>query len=1812
MTADPINPATKPAGAADPIADLLQDAKTPETSKFDYIIVGSGAGGGPLAARLVLAGKRVLVIEAGQDPAKIDYTPVPKSPYAPETGEVTRIPGYYAAASEDAKMSWMFSVRHYSDTVTQAEDKKYNEYVDPNSKGPILNKYFDPPGGRAQGIFYPRSSGIGGCTAHHAMITIRPNGKDWNYIADLTGDASWSADAMRGYFAKFERNQYIEAYKRFLRKPLLHRGLQPLGKLLGVIYRVYRWLVLLLDPRAVLDEGGHGFKGWAPTNLLDPYLISTIAETDQPFIKAISRAALAVLHGRWLGIRWLKRQFLKLRVVEAIDFNDINTRRANPEGVFLIPLGIEGGTGSESEDEGEPGKGRRFGVREFLLNTRFKHPDRLVIQSGAHVTRVLFAPGGKKGDPPRAIGVECALGEHLYEASPVQIGDAGERVCYFTKPQGGEVILCGGAFNTPQLLMLSGIGEKAHLGEKGITGLYGARAEAEGDYRAELIAGAPVIDLPGVGCNLQDRYEVTVVSELDKNLATLKGISFEPGDNTDPARRQWLQDKTGLYATNGGTLAVIRRSKPVLEVGESESDLFTFGAPAAFRGYYWNWSHELFKETLGDKQKDKHRIWSWVILKAYTNNHDGTVRLRTASPFDMPEICFDAFNEKAENDRPALKAKLKNVVDKCHALARSGKPIPDDLKKERCEAQKAWDDNEATLVYSKRDLAAMVDAVAFMRKVNARNPKQFVREIQPGENIKDESPEMERWIRTQAWGHHCSCTCRIGADSWKADTTELADKGAVLDSRFRVHGVNGLRVVDASIFPKIPGYFIVAPIFMISEKAADTLIEDAATTVYPQEFRSAEAAAIHERRKKANPRGDEQPSDPKTPPVENSLTQRDDTLPSNTVGLALSGGGIRSSTFALGVLQALAEKNRLRYIDFLSTVSGGGFIGSFLGRLFTRETVKMAGDPCERVQETLKDSRSAPLQWLRTQANYIFATGTSDLRLNLAVLWRNIVSVYLVIGAVLFTTFGLLAWLPQGARDAADRHGASQLRALAEPILRPPALIVKEKPRTPESAIVLKTENASKPGDGGLCEKCLVTMKQLLSCSNETPSEEIKIKLSAWWWLPVLALGLAVLPATLGYWLAPRIGSYRPYPFFSLIAWVVLLTASLIAFKIPHGMLYAVGINLVLVLAWLWQEAARLGTIHGRETEEARRQVGAIVRNRVVRSIGEALFIFFTLAAWVVIDTFAVLFAQKGTAGGLAAATAVLVPLMPFLQKIAMSAKQEVSKGEKKKFSLISLASVLGIPLAIFLLFVIDVFAHKLFIAYPGWGWGVFVIGVTGTFSLAIGRAFEFLNLSSLQATYASRLVRTFQGASNEERVYAATSSDGHDVGIAHPKDDIPWHEYHPEQQGGPLHLINVCINETVDAASARDIRERKGLPMCVTPHGVSVGRKYFARWAKPDSLPLWQKFRRWLAGVDGDDAQPFLPRFGKQPVKRSEPALTALNALLVSNDPHAFHVLKTKKSESAEVESLTLGEWTGISGAAFSTGVGRDTRLSLALFMGLTNVRLGYWWDSGIRYGERPERYPQSLWRRLKQLPITLFRAQSMLLAEWRARFHGPSRWFWYLSDGGHFEVTGVYELLRRRVPFIVLSDAGADPKYRWNDVALLMQEAREDFGAEIKWIDFKKARKAEKKRRAALTDEERQREDSPEAAEEDKDKIAQSWRRIFRKLPDDLKTLNVWIQNWIQLDSLGALEDISDRDSPYHAALASVTYDGKTTPDSWILLLKPSLSKELSEDIINYGKDHKDFPQQPTFDQIFDDIQWESYRALGQQIGRKVIQPA
>jgi choline dehydrogenase len=117
------------------------------------------------------------------------------------------------------------------------------------------------------------------------------------------------------------------------------------------------------------------------------------------------------------------------------------------------------------------------------------------------------------------------------------------------------------------------------------------------------------------------------------------------------------------------------------------------------------------------------------------------------------------------------------------------------------------------------DLQAVVEGIKAVR-TSMSDPRALAHidsESSPGADV-DAQDELEAHVRNVAWGHHASCTAKIGADT---------DPMAVLDSRFRVRGVDGLRVVDASVFPKTPGFFPTAAIIMISEKASDVILEDA-------------------------------------------------------------------------------------------------------------------------------------------------------------------------------------------------------------------------------------------------------------------------------------------------------------------------------------------------------------------------------------------------------------------------------------------------------------------------------------------------------------------------------------------------------------------------------------------------------------------------------------------------------------------------------------------------------------------------------------------------------------------------------------------------------------------------------------------------------------------------------------------------------------------------------------------------------------------------------------------------------------------------
>jgi choline dehydrogenase len=452
---------------------------------------------------------------------------------------------------------------------------------------------------------------------------------------------------------------------------------------------------------AIHNWSGHGYTGWLPTSEADPALI-----LQDPKLIELARAA-----GESVGIG----NVIDNVVNGLLDPNDIRTNVHQREGLFLTPLAVRDGT--------------RYGTRDYLLKTQRDLPNNLSILTNALVTRVLF-------EGSRAIGVEYLDQAHIYAGDPnsplPRPSLRSLSVHLRTIQTDGEVILAAGAFNSPQLLMLSGIGPRAELARHKIP---------------------VVVDRPGVGLNLQDRYEVGVVSQLPSPFRSLHDCKLmlpQAGDPPDRCLDEWQINHEGVYGTNGVLIGIVRRSKPE----RSMPDLYVFGCPGSFRGYYPGWS--------ADAVKKDH--FTWAILKAHTNNTAGQVRLRSADPRDTPDIAFHYFEEG--NDK------------------------------------------------SGEDLDSVVAGVEFARALNRRLKGLSPVEVIPGPKVVTPR-DIADFVRREAWGHHASCSNKMGPAS---DTT------AVVDSAFRVHGTQNLRVVDASVFPRIPGFFIVTAVYMISEKATDAIL----------------------------------------------------------------------------------------------------------------------------------------------------------------------------------------------------------------------------------------------------------------------------------------------------------------------------------------------------------------------------------------------------------------------------------------------------------------------------------------------------------------------------------------------------------------------------------------------------------------------------------------------------------------------------------------------------------------------------------------------------------------------------------------------------------------------------------------------------------------------------------------------------------------------------------------------------------------------------------------------------------------------------
>ena len=343
-------------------------------------------------------------------------------------------------------------------------------------------------------------------------------------------------------------------------------------------------------------------------------------------------------------------------------------------------------------------RGRRFSARRAYLDP-VRRRRNLSVRTGAFVTRVLF-------DGTRATGVEVASGPGGGIVEPIEAG---------------EVILAGGAINSPQLLMLSGVGPAAHLREHGI------RVAA---------------DLPGVGEHLQDHLEVYV------QYRSLQPVSMQP-HAVQKWRRpwigfQWLFFRRGPGATNhfeGGGFA--RSNEDV-----AYPNLMFHFLPLAIR--YDGTS------PAGDHGYQVH------VGPMYSDAR-GTVRLTSADPTRKPALRFNY---------------LSTAQDR-----------------------REW-----------------VEAIRVARRIlNQPAMAPFNGgEVSPGPAVETDEEILDWVARDAETALHPSCTARMGVDA-----------DSVVDPlTMRVHGVEGLRVVDASAMPYVTNGNIYAPVMMLAEKAADLVLDN--------------------------------------------------------------------------------------------------------------------------------------------------------------------------------------------------------------------------------------------------------------------------------------------------------------------------------------------------------------------------------------------------------------------------------------------------------------------------------------------------------------------------------------------------------------------------------------------------------------------------------------------------------------------------------------------------------------------------------------------------------------------------------------------------------------------------------------------------------------------------------------------------------------------------------------------------------------------------------------------------------------------------
>jgi len=341
------------------------------------------------------------------------------------------------------------------------------------------------------------------------------------------------------------------------------------------------------------------------------------------------------------------------------------------------------------------GGGARASTARAYLRPAMARPN-LAVLSGATVTRIVIERG-------RAVGVEYASGRDHRQVRARR-----------------EVLLCAGSFNSPQILMLSGIGPADELRAVGIK---------------------PLHDLPGVGRNLSEHPNITLVFALNRSDTFTRFLRL---DRATVAAARWFLTRTGPFTNSGAAANMFLRSRP--ELARPDLQLVGLGlsnfAELWFPGITGIPTHELN-----------------CRVGAIHPQSRGWVKLRSADPAAPPRIQFNLLTARA-------------------------------------------------------DIDTMVEGVRVARRIYREPPigDLIAREAFPGAAVTDDAA-IEAAIRAHASHRaHPTGTCAMGNDG-----------DAVVDAALRVAGIEGLRVVDASVMPDIIGGNTNIPTIMIAEKAADLI-----------------------------------------------------------------------------------------------------------------------------------------------------------------------------------------------------------------------------------------------------------------------------------------------------------------------------------------------------------------------------------------------------------------------------------------------------------------------------------------------------------------------------------------------------------------------------------------------------------------------------------------------------------------------------------------------------------------------------------------------------------------------------------------------------------------------------------------------------------------------------------------------------------------------------------------------------------------------------------------------------------------------------